>query len=132
MFLFATGGQAQASHSEASGVGRAAPGQTPRQYAQTLAASKYGWVGYQWDAIDAIVGPESSWNPCASYPGRHDCAYGGSSSCGIPQANPCPAAWRGRLASTWRAQVEWLLAYLKGRYGSPAAALGFRRGHGYY
>jgi hypothetical protein len=87
----------------------------------------------QWQALDAIVRPESSWNPCASYPGRHDCSYSGSSSCGIPQANPCPREWRGRLASTWRAQVRWLIRYVASpRYGSPIAALVFRRAHGWY
>lgn len=86
----------------------------------------------QWQALDAIVTPESHWNPCASYPGNHDCSYAGSNSCGIPQANPCPAAWRGRLASTWRAQVVWLIGYVRSRYGSPLGALAFRRAHGWY
>jgi hypothetical protein len=105
---------------------------SPRSYAHRLVLARWHSEA-QWLALDAIVRPESSWNPCASYPGRHDCSYTGSSSCGIPQANPCPREWRGRLASTWRAQVRWLIRYVASpRYGSPIAALVFRRAHGWY
>lgn len=98
---------------------------TPRGYARHLAA-KRGWTGYQWDALDTIIGRESGWNPCASYPGRNDCSYSGSSACGVPQANPCPEGWRGRLGVTWREQVRWLLDYIVSHgYGSPAAALDY-------
>jgi hypothetical protein len=86
----------------------------------------------EWRALDAIVRPESGWNPCSHYPSTTDCRYMGSNSCGIPQANPCPELWRGRLGRTWRAQVRWLIAYVAGRYGSPSAAYRFRREHGWY
>lgn len=104
-----------------------------RTYAKTEAAkAPYRWTGAQWDALDSIIRPESAWNPCASYPSRHDCFYSGSSSCGIPQANPCPYSWRGRLGASAKEQVKWLLNYVKVRYGSPLNALYFRRTHGYY
>lgn len=86
----------------------------------------------EWRALDAIVTPESGWDPCAVYPGRHACGYRGSNSCGVPQANPCPQAWQGRLGTTWRAQCRWLIAYISRRYGSPLAALEFRRSHGWF
>jgi len=86
----------------------------------------------EWRAVVAIVTPESHFDPCARWPGRHDCGYTGSNSCGIPQANPCPREWRGRLASTWRAQVHWLIAYIARRYRSPVRALQFRQLHGSY
>jgi hypothetical protein len=86
----------------------------------------------EWHALDVIVAAESSWNPCASYPSRSDCSYSGSSACGIPQANPCPSAWRGRLWPTRYAQVRWLIAYVARRYGDPLAALAFRNAHGWY
>jgi hypothetical protein len=86
----------------------------------------------EWHALDSIIVPESGWNPCASYPGRDDCHYSGPNACGIPQANPCPEAWRGRLGRTWRAQDRWLIAYVARRYGDPLAALAFRNAHGWY
>jgi hypothetical protein len=86
----------------------------------------------EWRSLDAIVTAESGWSPCAVYPSMRDCSYAGGNSCGLPQANPCPAAWRGRLAATWRAQVRWLVAYIAHRYGSPSSALAFRRMHGSY
>jgi len=107
-------------------------GVTPKQYAMTLASGKYGWTGSQHRALDAIVSGESGWDPCRRYPGTTQCGYSGSNSCGIPQASPCPAAWRGRLAGTWRAQVEWLLSYIDRRYHDPLSALAFRRSHNWY
>jgi hypothetical protein len=104
---------------------------TPRAYAHQLTIATWH-SEYEFQALDAIVTPESHWNPCASYPGRHDCSYSGSNSCGIPQANPCPPEWRGRLGTTWRAQVRWLISYVQRRYGSPSRALLFRRAHGWY
>lgn len=61
-------------------------------------------------------------------PGLHLCWYTWpigtpSSSCGIPQALPCPLAWRGRLYATRWAQVRWLIAYVRRRYGDPLRAL---------
>lgn len=103
------------------------PPATPRAYAHRLVRSEA-----QFRALDAIVRAESGWNPCAVYPRRVDCSYRGANSCGIPQANPCPRAWRGRLAATWRAQVRWLVAYIQRRYGSPVRALEWRRRKGWY
>ena len=105
--------------------------QTVRQYAHTLVLARWG-SETEWRAFDAIIRPESNWNPCASYPSRNDCRYTGSSSCGIPQANPCPTAWRGRLWETRWAQVRWVIVYLDRRYGSPSVALRFRQRHGWY
>jgi hypothetical protein len=104
----------------------------PKQYAMSLAASQYGWVGRQHRALSSIVEPESGWNPCLRYPSTTQCGYSGSNSCGIPQATPCPRQWRGRLDTTWRAQVRWLLAYIKHRYRDPVSALAFRRSHHWY
>lgn len=102
-----------------------------RMYGKQQAA-KIGWTGPQWQALDMIVTPESDWNPCRRYPSVTDCGYAGSNSCGIPQRNPCPEAWRGRLGSTGRLQVRELLRYIRGRYGDPLRALAFRRSAGWY
>ena len=104
---------------------------SPRSYAHRLTTQRWHSQA-EWLALDAIVTPESGWQPCRHYPSTTDCRYTGSSSCGIPQANPCPAAWRGRLGATWRAQVRWLIRYVARRYGSPSRALAFRRSHGWY
>lgn len=102
-----------------------------REYAHQLVVHRWN-SETEWRAVDAIVGPESSWNPCASYPRNHDCGYGGSNSCGIPQANPCPSSWRGRLWETRYAQVRWLVSYVARRYGRPSGALAFRLRNGWY
>jgi hypothetical protein len=104
----------------------------PKRYAKQLAAKRYGWTGAQFRALDAIIRPESGWNPCSRYPSTTQCNYSGSNSCGIPQASPCPTAWRGRLGRTWREQVRWLLSYIKRRYNDPLSALAFRRSHNWY
>lgn len=96
--------------------------QSPRAYARLLALAQ-GWSGYEWEALDTIVGHESSWNPCRHYPSTTDCGYTGASACGIPQRNPCPASWRGRLAASWKEQVVELIRYVRERYGTPSHAL---------
>jgi hypothetical protein len=122
--LFAPTASAQRRH---HGYKRA----TPRNYARRLVLHRWHSIG-EFRALDAVVRPESGWDPCASYPGRHDCFYGGYASCGIPQANPCPYAWRGRLYVTRWDQVRWLIVYVAGRYGDPYGALAFRQAHGWY
>lgn len=100
---------------------------TPKAYAYKIAKER-GWAR-QWWALNEIVTAESGWNPCAVNPGRRLCYYTGTSSCGIPQAQPCP--WR-NLWTTRYAQVRWLMSYIKRRYGSPLNALAFRRVHNWY
>jgi hypothetical protein len=102
-----------------------------RAYARLQVAAR-GWTETDWRALRSIAWSESRWDPCAVYPSRHSCAYAGSGSCGIPQTQPCPTAWRGRLWTTRFAQVRWLLDYVQRRYGDPVRALAFRRSHAYY
>ncbi len=104
---------------------------TVRQYARLVVLDRWKSAG-EWSAAVAVITPESNFNPCASYPSRHDCHYSGSSSCGVPQANPCPNSWRGRLWETRYAQCRWFVDYVGRRYGSPSNALSFRRGNGWY
>jgi hypothetical protein len=115
----------------APGSAEAHAAQSVGDYAKHRAADR-GWTGGQWRALQAIVRPESGWDPCAVYPARHDCSYTGTSSCGVPQAQPCPAAWRGRLWSVRFVQVRWLLDYIDRRYGDPLHALWFRQAQSYY
>lgn len=104
---------------------------TPRHFAYCLTMKTWHSLS-QWRALDAVVTPESSWDPCAHYPSTHDCFYRGANSCGIPQRNPCPYQWRGRLFTTRFLQVKVLLAYVKGRYGDPLHAYWFRSRNGWY
>lgn len=115
-----------------SGLSHAAGPSTPESYTRQVAAQQYGWTGAEWVALTEIVWPESHWDPCARFPSIHECGYTGSNSCGVPQANPCPALWRGRLDRTWKAQCRWLLAYVKSRYGDPIRALSYRQAHNSY
>lgn len=112
-------------------LARAARAPSVRDYAHRVVLARWHSEA-EWRAAKAIIEPESSFDPCASYPGRHDCSYAGSSSCGVPQANPCPSLWRGRLWETRYAQCRWFVSYVAGRYGTPSAALAYRRAHGSY
>lgn len=78
---------------------------------------------YQWRSFWQIAHNESGWDSCAHYPSTHDCRYTGSNACGIPQADPCPFVWRGRLYGTRYVQVRWMVRYISGRYGNPSNAL---------
>lgn len=104
---------------------------TARDYAHRLVLQRWH-SSYQWQAFDTIIRRESGWDPCAYYPHSHDCGYQGSNSCGIPQANPCPSAWRGAMWATRYAQVRWAVSYMANRYGSPANALAYWNAHGSY
>lgn len=112
-------------------AGKAAGQVSVREYARTLVLKRWHSEA-EWRAFDAIIRRESGWNPCAYYPGRRDCGYQGSNSCGLAQRNPCPPWMRGRLWETRYAQVRDAIDYILGRYGSPVAALAFRRANGYY
>lgn len=95
-------------------------------------AAKAGWTGAEWHALDEVVSGESGWESCRRYPSITECTYRGSNSCGIPQATPCPAEWQGRLDTTWRAQIRWLLQYVRRRYGDPINALQYHLAHNSY
>lgn len=114
-----------------AGRSSAAPRKPVRDYARELVLKRWHSPA-QWRAFDRIITPESGWDPCAVYPGRHDCGYSGGNSCGLAQRNPCPGWMRGRLWETRYGQVRDAIAYMAGRYGSPVSALAFRRANGWY
>lgn len=109
----------------------ARPPLSVREYARTLILARWGSEA-EWRAADLIIRPESNWNPCAYYPSQSDCRYTGRRSCGVPQANPCPREWAGRMWESRYAQVRWFVRYVIRRYGSPSAALAFRLRKGWY
>jgi hypothetical protein len=77
---------------------------------------KYGWAPSQMPYLIDNWNLESGWNPLADNPS--------SGAYGIPQS--LPASKMGPLAnpptSSYVAQINWGLNYIKGRYGSPEAS----------
>lgn len=112
-------------------AGAKAASESVRSYAHRMVLKRWHSEA-EWRAFDAIIQPESHWDPCAYYPQKHDCSYSGRNSCGLAQRNPCPAWARGRLWETRYRQVEDAIAYIAGRYGSPSKALAYRKANGSY
>ena len=94
--------------------------------ARKLAAA-YGWSsGTQWNDLVQLWNDESGWRWNATNPT--------SGAYGIPQALPgskmasAGADWRTNPAT----QEKWGLEYIRGRYGSPAGALGHEDAYHWY
>ena len=86
------------------------------------AAALYGWgSGSEWSALDWLINRESSWNPRAANPT--------SSARGLFQKM---TSIHGPVEATAGGQAGWGLKYIKGRYGSPSAAMRFHKSRGYY
>lgn len=97
-----------------------------RQIGADLAASRYGWGAAQFSCLDALWTRESGWNPYATNPG--------SGAYGIPQA--LPGSKMSAYGADWRTnpvtQIEWGLAYINGRYGTPCSAWSSFQSNGWY
>lgn len=100
-------------------------GMSPAQ-ARATARSMLGAYGFgdgQWGCLDSLWTGESSWNWAARNPS--------SGAYGIPQS--LPASKMSSAGSDWltnpATQIAWGLGYIKGRYGSPCAALAFWQGN---
>lgn len=76
-------------------------------------AATYGWgLGEQWNALDELIMRESTWNPNAANPD--------TSARGLFQKM---VSAHGPVERTVVGQARWGLNYIKGRYGTPLAAL---------
>lgn len=76
-------------------------------------AATYGWgLGEQWNALDELIMRESTWNPNAANPS--------TSARGLFQKM---VSAHGPVERTVVGQARWGLNYIKGRYGTPLAAL---------
>lgn len=90
-------------------------------------AAQAGWAGSQWKCLDTLWGErESGWN-------EHDLnPYSGAY--GIPQA--LPGSKMASAGSDWHdnpaTQITWGIGYIRGRYGSPCAALSHSYAKGWY
>ena len=98
---------------------------TERQIAIRL-LHRFHWSRRQFRDLEPLWARESSWNVHAENP--YSGAYG------IPQAVPgAKMASAGRhWRSCARTQILWGLRYIKGRYGSPAAAWRHELATGWY
>jgi len=85
----------------------------------------YGWAS-QFGAFNALEMSEAGWNVHATNPS--------SGAYGLAQALP-PSKYASAGAD-WRTsgytQLRWMMAYIKARYGSPAAAWAFHLAHNWY
>lgn len=86
------------------------------------AAAQRGWTGAEWDALVWIWNRESGW--------KWD-AENASGAYGIPQAMP-----GSKMGTGWRddgaVQINWGLAYIAQRYGTPTGAKQYWLSHGWY
>ncbi len=103
------------------------PGTTsPRVIAKQILKNKYGYGSDQFSCFDNIIMRESMWSISAT--------NSSSGAYGIPQA--LPGSKMASIASDWRTnpatQIIWGIEYMKGRYGSPCGAWGFKSSHGWY
>lgn len=94
--------------------------------ARQLVAS--AWGKGQWPAFNELVMRESGWDPTAVNPS--------SGAAGLAQALPpskYPAgAWPYTGKSSAVKQLQWMISYIRGRYGTPAGALAFHDAHNWY
>ncbi len=98
----------------------------PKSMARQILQSKYGYGADQFSCFNNIIMRESAWDIHAT--------NAGSGAYGIPQA--LPGSKMATVASDWRTnpatQIIWGVQYMKGRYGSPCGAWGFKSSHGWY
>jgi len=96
------------------------PVEDVKAYAYDLVSSRWGIS--EWGAFDYIVGRESGWD----WQARNS----STGAYGLGQAYP--ASKMGELGNTPEGQVQWVVAYIAGRYGSPSNAHQFWVTHGWY
>lgn len=86
----------------------------------------YGWTENDYYNLVVLWQKESSWNVNA-----HNSASGAH---GIPQALPASkmASAGSDYLTNYKTQINWGLNYIKGRYGTPTAALNHSRAKGWY
>lgn len=91
---------------------------TLQELAKQMVESEFGKG--QFASFDKIITRESRWNPNA--------VNRSSGACGLPQALPCSKI----KDKSPVGQLQWAIAYMKNRYGTPNAAWNFWQAHGWY
>ena len=102
------------------------------QLGKTMAA-QYGWTGSQYDCLYTLWMGESGWRTNADIRATGLDSWSSPVwAYGIPQARP--AQKMATAGSDWQTnpatQIKWGLGYIRDRYGSPCAALAFKRSTG--
>jgi hypothetical protein len=86
------------------------------------------WGPSEFGAFNALEMSEAGWDPRAENPS--------SGAAGLAQALPSskypPGAWPYRGVKSARLQLEWMMGYIRERYGSPAAAWSFHQANNWY
>lgn len=86
------------------------------------------WGPSQFPAFAAVEEREAGWNPRAENPS--------SGAAGLAQALPAskypPGAWPYTGPSSAKLQLEWMVQYIKERYGTPSGALAHEESAGWY
>lgn len=89
------------------------------------------WGAGEWGAFKALEMAEAGWNPYATNPSSG--AYGLAQA--LPPSKYPPAARPGARVPKLehaKAQLEWMMSYIKDRYGSPSAAWAFHQSNNWY
>jgi Transglycosylase SLT domain len=115
-----------ASRQEVSGaVTETVEATDPRDIALGMLGD-YGWSTDEFSCLDSLYLQESGWNPAAENPS--------SGAYGIPQS--LPGDKMAEYGSDWQTnpetQLEWGLAYIQDRYGSPCGAWNFWLSNNWY
>lgn len=104
-------------------------------------AAAYGWnTGAEWSALYQLEMSEAGFDNTIWNGGGHSATQPANSSgaFGIPQALPYSkmpkAAWPTGYGGNADAgvQIDWMLQYIKGRYGDPIKAWAFHQANNYY
>lgn len=109
-----SGGGSSSNWTPPAGAGSVSPGAAQAYARQAIGA--YGWGGGQFSCLISLWDMESGWRWNAMNPS--------SGAYGIPQA--LPADKLAAAGPDWRTsastQIDWGLAYISNRYGTPCAA----------
>lgn len=110
---------------EGLGSGGGSVSGSPKAFARAQ-FGQFGWGANQWSPLEMLWERESNWQWNAR--NRSSGAYG------IPQALPASkmASAGADWLTNWATQIRWGLGYIRGRYGSPAAAWAHSQRTGWY
>ncbi|MFE4194512.1 hypothetical protein ACFRJ9_01480 [Paenarthrobacter sp. NPDC056912] len=96
-----------------------------KAYAASILAS-YGWGPGEMTALNTLWEKESNWRTTAT--NASSGAYGIVQSLPASKMASAGADWQ----TNYQTQIKWGLNYIKERYGSPSAALGFHLANNWY
>ena len=96
-----------------------------KAYAASILGN-YGWSASEMTALNTLWEKESNWRTTAT--NASSGAYGIVQSLPASKMATAGADWQ----TNYQTQIKWGLNYIKERYGSPSAALGFHLANNWY